>query len=455
MIRLFKVSIPSSVVALLISDAVLIFCCYLFAAWLELDVPPVVYLFEQGGYWHIGFVTTIIVLGLYFNNLYENYRVQSRILLVQQFCLVLGLAFLLQSLLVYADWGILLPKWVMVDGSLMVLVILPLWRIFFTSELLKSGGQKLLFLGSSPAMQDIVSRIAEKPELGLSAIGYLDNDADSESSLPRLGTMEQLDEVIAEQHPAWIVVASTHPHGLPVDRLLELRLAGLHIEEAATTHEAVFRRVSTRDLPPSQLIFSSDMGPRRTNLTLQTFYSLVLGVVGLVLALPVMAIVALIVKFISPGPALYRQRCAGLNGEPFSVYKFRSMRPDPGSKPGAVWPSKAGPHITTVGRWLRKLRLDELPQLFNVVRGEMAIVGPRPERAEFVSLLEEKIPYYRQRLCVKPGMTGWAQINEKDSEDLEDSITKLEFDRYYIKNLSVSLDSYIIFHTLKATLLGR
>src|SRR5579871_1616005 len=167
MIRLFKVSIPSSALALLISDAVLIFACYLSAAWFELDVPPVVFLFEQGGYWHIGFATTIIVLGLYFNNLYENYRVRSRILLLQQFCLVLGVSFLLQSLLAYADWGNLLPKWVMLYGSLMVLLVLPAWRMFFTSELLKSGGQKLLFLGSSPAMQDVVARIKEMPELGL------------------------------------------------------------------------------------------------------------------------------------------------------------------------------------------------------------------------------------------------------------------------------------------------
>jgi lipopolysaccharide/colanic/teichoic acid biosynthesis glycosyltransferase len=193
----------------------------------------------------------------------------------------------------------------------------------------------------------------------------------------------------------------------------------------------VFRRVSTRDLPPSQLIFSNEMSPRATSVTLHSGYSLFLGLLGLVAALPVMAITALIVKFTSAGPLLYRQQCAGLHGELFSVLRFPPLS------------------------WLRRFGLDALPELFNVVRGEMAIVGPRPERPEFAAVLEEKIPYYRQRLCVKPGMTGWAQINEKTSTAIEDSIAKLEYDRYYIKNLSLSLDVYIIFHTLKVILLGR
>jgi exopolysaccharide biosynthesis polyprenyl glycosylphosphotransferase len=420
---------------------------------MELDVPLVVFLFEQGGYWHIGFVTTVIVVGLYFNDLYENYRVRSRIQLIQQFCLVLGIAFLLQSLLAYANWGVLLPKWMMVYGSVLVLMVLPVWRIFFSAQLLSAGGQKLLFLGTSPATREIAEHLAEWPEIGLAPIGYLGDANGDAGGTPRLGGIEELDEVIAERRPARIVVAESH--GVPVDRLLELRLAGLQIEEASATYEAVFRRVSTRDLPPSQIIFSSDMSPSVRNITLQSFYSLLLGLVGLVLTLPVMAMVAVIVKFVLPGPAIYREQCAGLNGALFSVYKFRSMLADPGSRPGAVWPAKAGPRITRFGRWLRKYRLDELPQLFNVVRGEMAIVGPRPERPEFMAVLEEKIPYYRQRLCIKPGIIGWAQLNEGQSGEIEDAIAKLEYDRYYIKNLSLSLDTYIIFHTLKTTLVGR
>jgi lipopolysaccharide/colanic/teichoic acid biosynthesis glycosyltransferase len=161
------------------------------------------------------------------------------------------------------------------------------------------------------------------------------------------------------------------------------------------------------------------------------------------------------VKATSKGPALYRQKRVGLGGAPFVLYKFRSMRLDAEAGTGAVWAVKNDPRVTPLGRWLRRLRIDELPQLFNVIRGEMVIVGPRPERPEFVKTLGEKIPFYPQRHCVKPGITGWAQISHKYGDNLEDTLTKLEYDLYYIKHMSLSLDGYIIFHTLKVMLLSR
>jgi lipopolysaccharide/colanic/teichoic acid biosynthesis glycosyltransferase len=438
MIRLFKVSIPSSAVALILSEAVLVFCCYLAAAWLVADVPLVTFLFDQGGYWHIAFETAVIIIGVYFNDLYENFRVGSRIRLMQQFCLILGVAFLLQSLLSFGNANFLLPKWVMVYGSAGVFVVLPLFRIAFTTLARKSsGGQKLLFLGSSPAVREIVELLEERPELGMSPIGYLDNDPEPAVALPgtpKLGTLHDLDTVLTQSHPAKVIVGITRQSDLPVERLLELRLAGLHIEEVTTVYEAIFGRVSTRDLPPSQIVFSNEINPRTSNVVLQTIYSVSLALIALIVALPVIVVVALVVRFTSAGPLLVRERCAGLNGKEFSVFKFRSAR---------------------VGPWMRDLRLDLIPMLFNVLRGEMSIVGPRPERVEFVSVLEEQIPYYRQRLAVKPGVTGWAQVNRREEHPIEDSIQKLECDRYYIKNLSIWLDAYIISHTIKRTLLGR
>jgi len=434
MIRLFKVSIPSSAVVLVISEAVLLFSCYLFAAWLTIDIPLVRFLFEQGGYWHIAFVVAVIMLGLYFNDLYEHYQVRSRIELAQQFCLALGVAFLLQSLMSYAHWGILLPKYAMVYGSVLALILCPLWRMCFNALASSSlGAEKLLFLGVSPAVREIASYLSQHPEYRLALLGYLDSSSEI-PGMTKLGTFHQLDDVLAEQQPSRVVVGldPLAPASLPVERLLELRLAGLEIEEASATYEMVFRRVSTRDLPLSHLIFSKEMSPRASSVTFQSAYSLVLGLAALVLMLPVMTAVALMVKLTSGGPLLQRERCAGLNGAPFSVLKFRST-----------------------AKWLRRLHLDGLPQLFNVMRGDMAMVGPRPERPEFAAVLEEEIPYYRQRLCVKPGITGWAQINEKGSGEVEDTIQKLEFDRYYIKNLSPALDVYIMFHALKTTLLGR
>lgn len=333
-------------------------------------------------------------------------------------------------------------------------------------------------------MQEIIAQITERPDLGLSAIGFLDSpDQDDRRGsrtvaaepyagssfggaavaspsevcgVPALGAIEDLDAILAAHRPDRIVVGmSERRRRLPVEQLLHLRFSGIHIEDATATFERIFHRVSTRDLRPSQLIFSTELGPRPQSVALQAIYSWVLGAAGLLIALPVMAVVAVLVKLTSPGPVLFRQRRVGLNGAVFTVFKFRSMFNNAEARTGAVWATRDDPRITPLGKWLRRLRLDELPQLFNVVRGEMSIVGPRPERPEFVEILQEKIPYYAQRNCVKPGITGWAQINYKYGDTVEDSLMKFEFDLYYIKNLAVSLDLYIIFNTVKTMLLGR
>jgi exopolysaccharide biosynthesis polyprenyl glycosylphosphotransferase len=297
----------------------------------------------------------------------------------------------------------------------------------------------------------------ERPELGLSAIGYLgDQEGSIALPLPRLGVMQDLRAIVAQTRPDRIVVGlSERRQRLPVFDLLDLRLSGIAIEEAARTYEMAFGRVCISELRPSQLIFSAELGPRRHSVQWQRLYSFFIALVGTVVTAPLMLIVAVLVKLTSPGPVLYRQKRVGHRDVPFMVYKFRSMRVDAEAKTGAVWAATNDPRITPLGRWIRKLRLDELPQLFNVLRGEMSIVGPRPERPEFVKTLNEQIPFYRQRHCVKPGITGWAQINHKYGDTLEDTIVKLEYDLYYIKNLAPSLDAYIIFHTLKVMLLSR
>ena len=461
MIRLFKVTVPSSVVALIVSEAILLLCCFIVAVYWTTDAADV-FLFEDDGLWGIGFVVLVVLIGLYFSDLYESYRIPSHVVLIQQFCVVMGAAFLMQSLLYYGrGTTLVLPRRAMVYGSALALVVLPLWRVGFANLVWKGiGSRRLLFLGSSPLVVDIIEEIQANPQLGLAAIGFLDNWSDAPERIggaSRLGSIADLGIVVKAEHPDSIVVGMTERRqNLPVQELLELRLSGILVEEAATTYQAIFHRVSTRDLRPSQLIFSAELGPSGRSLALQTAYSLLICLIALVPALPVMLIVAILVKLTSPkGPVLFRQTRVGFNEVPFTLYKFRSMLQNAEARTGPVWATKDDPRITPLGRWLRKLRLDELPQLINVLRGEMAICGPRPERPEFVSVLQEKIPYYRQRHCVKPGITGWAQINHKYGDTLEDTIIKLEYDLYYIKNLSVSLDAYIIFHTAKTMLAAR
>jgi sugar transferase (PEP-CTERM system associated) len=334
------------------------------------------------------------------------------------------------------------------------------WRILYSKYVLGVvGAQRILLVGGNPVMLAVGQHVSEHPELGMAVIGYVDDGVELGTERPGgkvLGKLAALREIALDVAPDKIVVGMTERRQcMPVADLLELRFSGIFIEEASTTYEATCMRISTLELRPSQLVFSGELGPRPGILLLQAFYNLVLALIGTIIFAPVMLVVAICVRLSSPGPVLYRQTRVGLDDSLFTVYKFRSMRADAEAKTGAVWASKEDPRVTRLGRYLRKFRLDELPQFFNVLRGDMAIVGPRPERPEFVKTLSEKIPYYRQRHCVKPGITGWAQINYKYSDTLEDTIAKLEFDLYYIKNVSLSLDAYIVFHTLKTMLLSR
>ena len=462
MIRLFKVFIPTSVIGLLFSEFILIFACYIGATLsatfflADLDFDPYAFLLE-GGTFRLGIVVASIMAGIYFHNLYGQVRILSRIQLIEQLCLIVGIACFTQALFVYIkrpEWAV--PRYIMIVGSALTLCLLPAWRLFYGSVVVQAiGFQRLLFLGTSQTVRDVGAYILVHPEVGMSTIGYVD-DVEPNAELPGgpwLGRVKDLKQLVGDYKPDRIVVGlSERREHLPVQDLLEMRLGGLYIEEAFNAYETTFGRVCTRELRPSQLIFTTELGPRRGSVALHSIYSFVLGAILVALFAPLMVILAILVKLTSRGPALHRQVRVGRNNAPFTVYKFRSMYADAEKRTGAVWAQKDDPRVTGLGKWLRRLRLDELPQFFNVLRGEMAIVGPRPERPEFVKILSEQIPYYGQRHCVKPGITGWAQINHKYGDTLEDTIIKLEFDLYYIKNLAFSLDTYIMFHTLRVML---
>jgi sugar transferase (PEP-CTERM system associated) len=459
MIRLFRVFVPTSVVGLLLSETLLAFFCYLLASLLVSENDPVIELLYEGGLSRICFVVLSIILGNYLNDLYSDFRIRGRLRLLQQFCLVIGMAFLAQALLGYVDRNGVLKRWVMMFGSAFALVLMPIWRVIYSGAVLRaSGHRKVLFLGDSELVSDIAIRMKARPQLGLASIGFLgDGDGAGPEELgPCLGTAAELKAAVRRLQPDLIVSGMIERRGkLPVSELLDLRLSGLEIEDAPSLYETLFGRVSVKTLRPSQLIFSSSLGPNPTNVMLQQAYSRVIALTGLVVTIPLLLLVALLIRLTSRGPVLYKQKRVGQNGLVFDLYKFRSMRVDAEEETGAVWATEDDPRVTTVGRWLRQARLDELPQLYNVLRGDMSIVGPRPERPEFVRTLSEQIPFYRQRNCVKPGITGWAQINHGYGDSIEETIAKLEHDLYYIKNLGPSLDLLIIFHTMKVMLQAR
>jgi sugar transferase (PEP-CTERM system associated) len=460
MIRLFKVFIPVGTLTLLVSEVLLVTSAFIFATYIVLEVDPTVFLLYDGGLPRIVLVVISILVGLHLHDLYSQIQVKSRIVLIQQLCLVMGAAFLCQGLIAYVNNNMRVPIRVMLVGSAIAVAAIFFWRLLFSAFAFQVVGRdRLLLVGGSPLLEDIGQYIADHPETGLGIAGYVDDRHAAGDSLPGgeiLGAMESLRDIVRTAQPQRIVVGMFERRNrMPVGELLELRFAGNVIEEAANTYERVCGRVCLKEIRPSQLIFSGELGPRPQNLLYQRFWNLVVAVIVTILFLPFMLLTALAVRLSSPGAVLYRQTRVGLDNTLFTVYKFRSMRIDAEVGTGAVWAQKDDPRVTTVGRIIRAIRFDELPQLFNVLKGEMSIVGPRPERPEFVKALNEQIPYYRQRHCVRPGITGWAQINYKYGDSLQDTITKLEYDLYYIKNMSLSLDNYIIFHTLKAMLLSR
>jgi len=460
MIRLFKVFIPVGTLTLLVSEILLVTSAFIFATYLVLEVDPTVFLLDDGGLFRIALVVLSILVGLHLHDLYSQIQVKSRIVLIQQLCLVMGLAFLTQGLISYLNSSLRVPISIMLRGSAIAVVAIFLWRLLFSAFAFQLVGRdRLLLVGGSPLLEDIGQYIADRPESGLEIAGYVDDRHAPSAELPGgkiLGAMESLHDIVRTTQPHRIVVGMFERRNrMPVGELLELRFAGNVIEEAANTYERVCGRVCLKEIRPSQLIFSGELGPRPQNLLYQRLSNMAVAVIGIILSFPIMLLTALAVRLSSPGAVLYRQTRVGLDGSLFTVYKFRSMRIDAELGTGAVWAQKDDPRVTMVGRVIRRVRFDELPQLFNVLKGEMSIVGPRPERPEFVKALNEQIPYYRQRHCVRPGITGWAQINYKYGDTLQDTITKLEYDLYYIKNMSMALDTYIIFDTLKVLLLSR
>ena len=465
MIQIFKVFIPASVLGLVFSEFALLFLCYaaastLITEFINPEFSPVVFFANDGGAWRIAIVVICVVAGIYFQNLYSTFRVKSLTVLVQQLCVAIGSAFLIQSIFTYLkhpEWTI--PKWAMIFGSILSLILIPSWRVFYSGVIVKGlGSNRVLFLGTSEVSQEIARHFEDHPEVGMRNLGYVDN-GEGCPGFPggnRLGTLSDLPDLARKLSPDLIVVGLTERRQeLPVNEMLHLRFSGIHFEEAPVTFESTFGRVLTRQLRPSRLIFSAELGPRRRSLFWHSLYSFPIALILTIALLPVMLIVAILIRIFSPGPILLRQVRVGLNDVPFTLYKFRSMKQDAEALSGPVWAQKNDPRVTPLGKWLRKLRLDELPQLFNVLRGEMSLVGPRPERPEFVQKLTEQIPYYSYRHCVKPGITGWAQINYKYGDTIEDAIIKLEYDLYYIKNLALSLDSFIIFNTLKVVLFSE
>jgi sugar transferase (PEP-CTERM system associated) len=372
--------------------------------------------------------------------------------------LILGIAYWLFPLLVVEQGVFLLT-------TAIAAVLLIAWRSTFKviSERI-TPRERLLLVGTSPAAIVLARELFERRhELGVEIVGFVDPDA-SRVGAPVInpgviGTLDDIPALTARLGVNRVVVSLSDQRGkLPMDRLLDVRLqSGVLFDHLAAVYEEYTGKIALENLRPSWLIFSTGFRKTRLWLISKRACDIVAGMCGLVLSLPLTALTAIVVKLDSPAdPVFYHQERVGLNGTTFTIHKFRTMRSDAEARTGPVWSAgDSDPRITRVGHFLRKTRLDEVPQLWNVLRGDMSLIGPRPERPQFVEQLTKQIPYYGQRHVVKPGVTGWAQVRYAYGASVEDALEKMQYDLYYVKHLSLRFDLLIALETIKIILLRR
>ncbi|MDX2253611.1 MAG: TIGR03013 family PEP-CTERM/XrtA system glycosyltransferase [Nitrospira sp.] len=319
--------------------------------------------------------------------------------------------------------------------------------------------KRVLILGNGRLASQIVQLLKAKRTSRVLVVGYVDHEqsmaAESLGMDMFLGSTSQLYEIVERHQVDSIVVCLENRRtALPVETLLDLKAMGSEVVDGHSLYEEEAGCLHIDSLRPSALVFSTGFRKRMLTSSGKRLFDLAASTIGLVVAVPLFLLIGILIKLDSAGPVFYQQMRVGLRGQPYLIWKFRSMMND-AEKSGPRWAQAHDPRISRVGWWLRKTRLDELPQLINVLKGEMSLVGPRPERPVFVQELRTQIPYYDIRHAVRPGITGWAQIRFRYGASAEDAHSKLQYDLYYVKNLSIALDARILLETIRVVLLGE
>lgn len=322
------------------------------------------------------------------------------------------------------------------------------------------GRKDTVIIGLGKTAAELKEEIDEIKELGINIIGFIDPCKAEETKHPKatpiLGTVKELDSLIAGKNIKEIIFAFEHKHEdivLDVLSICESKEIGMKI--VPDLYEILSGHARSTQLYGSPLVDINPVIMPVWEQQAKRIMDIVSAIILLIISSPVILATAIAIKLDSKGPVFYMQERCGLNGRPFRIVKFRSMRTDAETATGPVWSQKGDPRITRVGRFIRKVRIDELPQMWNVLKGEMSLIGPRPERPFFVEKLAKEIPYYKRRLRVKPGVTGWAQVKHKYDETFDDVKTKLKFDLFYIENMSLRMDFKILLRTIVVVLFGK
>ena len=455
MIRFLNVYYPTRTVLLLFCEAVIVSGCFFAATWLMFRDQTIFVLQLQDGFLKIAVITIVSMMLSYYFDLYEPSIVSGRLEIYFRVLLVLGFdCFILSAvLLLDPDLGIG-PHVYVLGFALLAPSLILLRRAYEWVVGRKVFRERIYVLGAGDYARSIVDTIQSRPDLGMEVVDW--QDVQLEPSERKKVWIEALDNISRSKHPVHrIIVAMESRRGeLPVQELLTLRFQGITVEEDGTLRERLYGKIQLDGLRPSNFLYSEGFRIRSSQQFTRQIVSICAAAFGLLLFLPLFPIVALAVKFSSKGPLFFRQTRVGMGGRTFEVVKFRTMFTDAESG-GAKWATKNDPRVTRVGMFLRKTRIDEIPQLWNVLRGDMGFVGPRPERPEFVNWLTGELPFYYLRTLIRPGLTGWAQVRYGYGATLAETKEKLEYDLYYIKHQSIGLDLFIMFETIKTVILRR
>jgi sugar transferase (PEP-CTERM system associated) len=461
MVRMFGRYVPIKIIILAITECGLIILSVLLAAWIRFGnlADTSWYLTRPYTMAQIATVVVICWLCLYYNDLYDLQVVARRSELVVHLMQSLGTAALILALLYYVQPDLSLGRGVAVLTAALILATLIVWRLTVETGKFFRPVHRIVIAGTGPGGVRLVREILAHPELNLKVLGFLDERGENIGkplvNPGIVGGVNEIEAFVRREQVDWVILAFGERRGvMPTRELLRLKLSGVRIEDAHSLFEKLMGGVMLERLSASWLVLSE--GFRKDYLLMFTkrFLDVVISALVLVILSPLLLLIALAIVLESGTPVLFRQERVGLHGRNFSILKFRSMKND-AEEGGAVWATRGDARITGVGKILRRYRLDEIPQVVNILRGDMSLVGPRPERPEFVGMLGEQIPFYHERHTVRPGLTGWAQIKYQYGSTVEDAKTKLEYELFYIKHLSLFLDLLIVFQTVQVVFSGK
>ena len=466
MLRVFKQYYPIRNVFFIIGEGLVIFASVLIASWIVIGYNS--FFVDELLWLKALLVALFCFMGLYYNDLYDMKVTDTFLELGIRLFQALGGAAILLAIIYFVFPRLIIGRGIFMVSTVFTIVFIVAWRIGYTVVLNKGlFNQKIIIIGSGELAKNIIEEIQDKKDCGYSIEVVITEENCNNSCLENNlnlqvnNTINQnnyrgLCEIGKTLEIDKVIMAIEEKRGyFPIDELLGCRVSGIEILEGVAFYEMLTGKLIVEQINPGWLIFSQGFQKSLGRRFLKRTSDIVLSSIMLVLFMPFCFLIILMIKLDSKGPSIFSQERIGQNRKPYNLHKFRSMVMDAESTTGPVWAEDDDSRVTRVGEIIRKLRLDELPQLWNVLRGDMSFVGPRPERKYFIEQLEQVIPYYRERFTVKPGITGWAQVCYGYGASVEDAIEKLNYDLFYIKNMSILMDVMILLRTVKIVLFSK